>query len=210
MPVNAPAEVHEYQSELVRRLEDVLGDELLGVYSVGSLALGGYRHGSSDIDVIAITANPVDGEVVAEIARQCSHSNLRCPARKLELVVMPAAEAKSARAPRWQLNLNTGRDIDNHVGTDASGEPEHWFILDKALAHAHAVALRGPHAAELITAPAREAVERAQAAAIAWFAEHEPGEAVLVTAARAWHWQETGRFASKPDALSWVLGRLEA
>jgi hypothetical protein len=209
--VDAPAEVHGYLGDLVARLKDAAGEELIAVYAVGSLALNGYVHGPSDIDVLAVVAASLDAATREKIARRCSHSALPCPARKLELVVTPVAEARSTEhAPRWDLNLNTGAGIEDHVGTDPSAEPEFWFVLDQALANAHAVALTGPPASELIATPTNEAIAHAQAEAIAWFAEHEPGAGAFITAARTWHWHETGSFASKPEALSWAFSRLQS
>jgi len=46
------------------------------------------------------------------------------------------------------------------------------------------------------------------AAAVAWFAREEPGEAVLLTAARAWRFAEEGVFSPKRDAWRWAVARL--
>ncbi|MEU3157756.1 nucleotidyltransferase domain-containing protein [Streptomyces griseoincarnatus] len=49
-----PPELRAYLEELVRRTSAVCGDRLLSVLAVGSLALGDYRHGRSDVDVTVV------------------------------------------------------------------------------------------------------------------------------------------------------------
>ncbi|EFE65448.1 predicted protein [Streptomyces viridosporus ATCC 14672] len=44
-----PRVVRPYLEELVRRTRAVCGPRLVGVLAVGSLALGDYRHGRSDV-----------------------------------------------------------------------------------------------------------------------------------------------------------------
>ena len=63
------SEVHTLQTEFQR----LLGDNLLGIYLHGSLALGGFQPGRSDIDVIVVTAQRVD----LETKRRCIELLLR-------------------------------------------------------------------------------------------------------------------------------------
>jgi hypothetical protein len=205
----APLELREYLDRLLEQLDGALGSDLAGAYLIGSAALGAYRPGRSDVDVYAVTRDLVPSGVLRRVAADCSHGALPCPARKLELVVIPAAEVREPSGqPRWQLNLNTGAGLDDHAGLEPGEEPAFWFVLDLALAHSHAVALRGPAAAELVGAPDAAEVARAQAHAVAWYAEHEPGPGAVVAACRAWLWHETGRFAAKGDAVRWAFERL--
>ena len=50
----------EVLAELVARLRDHLGDELRALYLFGSLALGGFVPGSSDLDVLAVLDRDLD------------------------------------------------------------------------------------------------------------------------------------------------------
>ncbi|MGZ3629993.1 MAG: aminoglycoside adenylyltransferase domain-containing protein [Ktedonobacteraceae bacterium] len=63
------SEVTTLQMELQR----LLGDNLLGIYLHGSLALGGFQPERSDIDVIVLTAQRID----LETKRQCIELLLR-------------------------------------------------------------------------------------------------------------------------------------
>src|SRR5207248_3936581 len=63
------SEVNTLQTELQR----LHGKNLLGIYLHGSLALGGFQPGRSDIDVIVVTAQRVD----LETKRRCIELLLR-------------------------------------------------------------------------------------------------------------------------------------
>jgi Nucleotidyltransferase domain len=206
--VRPPTEIDDYLRRLHGTLHDVLGERLVAVYVLGSLALGDYRPGSSDLDVYAIVDDRLDDGVKRSLARACRHDALACPARELELVVIAASETSNpASSPRWELNLNTGSGRADHVGTDPAREPGFWFVLDLAIARQHAVTLAGPDARELIGSPRRSVLAAAQADAVAWYARNGTAEEAAVAACRAWHWDQTGRFAAKREALRWAIGR---
>lgn len=134
---------------------------------------------------------------VEELVARCRHEAYPCPAEKLELVVYESAVLRDPGArPRWSLNLNTGPTVD-HVGRDPDREPAHWFVLDLAFARRNAVPLFGPPPASLIGELDRGVIAAAFDAQVAWYAEHERGEAADVAVRRARHWRETGEFPAK-------------
>ena len=55
MPV--PQEVTRYLDDVTARVGDIFGNRVVGVYTTGSLALGDYRPGRSDIDLMAVVGN---------------------------------------------------------------------------------------------------------------------------------------------------------
>ena len=113
--MHAPDEVCGYMEHLVEQLTGVLDHGLLGAYALGGLALGDFRPGSSDIDVYVVTASKLEREECLAVARACSHRALPCPAKRLELVVLSAAAARSGSTPvRWELNLNSGAGERDH------------------------------------------------------------------------------------------------
>ena len=207
--MSVPEEVQSYLGELVARLSSVLDDRLIGVYVIGGLAFDDYRPGSSDLDVYVVVQSPLEQHQKLSVANCCSHRKLPCPARRLELVVVSvrAARRRSA-APQWELNLNTGPRQLDHVGLDPGAEPSHWFVVDLAIAHERGIALLGPPAHKLIAAPKAADVRTALAEVVAWYAHNELGEDAVTAACRAWHRLETGRFASKREALRWATQRL--
>ncbi|WP_432092076.1 nucleotidyltransferase domain-containing protein [Streptomyces sp. NRRL F-5630] len=76
-----PAEVRPYLRELVRRTRAVCGPRLTGVVAVGSLALGDYRNGRSDIDVTVVVEGSPDTKVLRENWRTSSITG-GCRARR--------------------------------------------------------------------------------------------------------------------------------
>ena len=137
----------------------MLGDDLLGVYAGGSLALGAYEPGRSDLDVSAVVAAPLAPETKRALVAALRHEALPCPARGLELVVYPLATVQAATSePGFDLNLNTGERMDFRAD-EAPGDIEgFWFAIDRAILRDHGIAVHGPPVAELFAPIPREAV----------------------------------------------------
>jgi hypothetical protein len=204
--MNVPDDERRYIARLVERLGWTLQERLIAVYALGGLAFDDYRPGKSDLDIYVIVSSSLNEHEKHSIADRCRHRSLPCPAPRLELVVISARAARHpGPAPRWELNLNTGPSLSDHVGLDPAAEPAHWFVLDLAIARERGATLLGPAPREVIGAPRTADVRAAQSEAVAWYAENDmPAEAVAA-ACRAWHWLATGRFASKRQAARWAL-----
>ena len=84
--VTIPEEVTRYLHAVTARVRDIFGDRVVGVYTTGSLALGGYRPGRSDIDVMAVVAGSPALEVRRQLAAELDHRLLTCPAAGSRLV----------------------------------------------------------------------------------------------------------------------------
>lgn len=193
--VAIPAELARYLDRLVERLGRVA--ELEAVYLLGSGALGSWDPGSSDVDVVAVTARSLaidERRALVEAAE-----SLPVPARKLELVVYPRG------GEDWEVNLNTGE----RVSFDVALEPPFWFVLDRALAEQHAVPILGPPWSELFAPVERERVLEALERSLEWHERVEPDACgSLLAACRAWAWLATGEWLSKPTAAAWLRGRV--
>lgn len=193
--------VDAYLAELVARLRAVVGDRLLGVYAIGSLALGDYRQGSSDLDVAAVTAEPPSAATREAIVAALEHRALPCPARGLEFVLYA-----SGAAPEYAINLNTGAGMEHHVSFDPRADPRFWFVLDVAIARDHARVLFGAPPRDAFPAVPPDAVRAALAQALAWYRDSGGADAQTVLAAcRALRWQADGVWTSKGDAARWAL-----
>jgi predicted nucleotidyltransferase len=183
--VEVPSELTGYLDELIRRLADVV--DLDAVYLFGSAAQGAYEHGQSDVDLIAVTPRPssqAEKEAIAEVAE-----SVPCPARKLELVVYARG------AERHELNVNTGE----LVHFDPDDDPSFWFVIDRAIAEQHSIALLGPPWREIFPPVPRAAVVEALDEAASFEGWDDPRGADLA-AARARIWRETGEWVSKAEA----------
>jgi predicted nucleotidyltransferase len=54
---DAPKRVKALIGKLISDLESILGENLIGVYLHGSLAMGGFVPGRSDVDVMIVVKN---------------------------------------------------------------------------------------------------------------------------------------------------------
>jgi hypothetical protein len=186
-----------YLDNLTSALERALEQTLRAVYITGSAAVGAYRQGSSDLDVL-VAVEGVSRAALERVVASCSHEALPCPAEKLELVVYELDElAQPHVPPRWRLNFDTGK-ATHQVDWDPSTQPSHWFVLDLAFAHDHAKPLLG---SAVIGSPPPDAVEQAFEELLDWFAQNEP-DALPVARMRAEHWRSTGTFMPKPGLPS--------
>ena len=207
-----PEETGAYLEELAARLRLVLEGDLVGVYAAGSLALGGYDERRSDVDVAAVTREPLPDAAKQRIVASVRNESLPCPARGLELVVYTAGLAGAATpGAGYELNLNTGRAMPFHFSyAPGDGHAEHWYAIDRAIVREHGRALLGPPAARLFAAPPRSMLLGLLAASVRWHEQSglaRDDDAVL-NACRALRFMAEGRWSSKQDAGTWARERV--
>jgi hypothetical protein len=202
-----PPRHEQYVQEVADRLRAALGENLLAVYLIGSGALGNWVPKRSDVDVMAVCADPLAPALRDRAVEPLWHRVLPCPARGLELVVY---RRDAIRAPRrglgFELNLNTGPGIPDHVSFDPGAEPAHWFLLDVAAARLHGRAISGP-APQALIGPVPEADLRAALMhSLQWHRKHEATSAnAVLNACRTWRYAVEGTWSSKPEAGRWAL-----
>jgi hypothetical protein len=201
-------------SELGELLREELGDELLGLYLFGSLAVGGFVPGHSDIDLLAVVESDVDERRLEKLER------------------LHAAYA--AEHPQWVERVEVGyvsRAVLQTLAGTPSGtiavispgeplniKPVEWdWVLNWRGASTSGEVVYGPPPLELGPGVSREAVRRAVAEQLrAWpqyvrrpelaYVPAAQGYAV-VTVCRALYALETGDQASKEAAAEWAAAR---
>ena len=205
-----PGPLRPYLDRLATTLEEELGTSLAGVYAIGSLALGDWTPGHSDVDVVVVAEAPLRKPTLCRVAESLDHSRLPVPVRKLELVVYERDSVSRGDAT-FAMNLNTGAGIPTTVDLDASRVPRFWFVLDLAIAHGRAIALRGPPSGEPWAAPSEDEIRPALAEGLRWYADHggDPRDTLLASS-RAWHHLRTGGWTGKTAAAGWAAGELRA
>lgn len=190
-------------------LEGALGDQLLGVYFVGSVALGGYVAGESDIDVIGVSRDEIGDALKVTVIAAVERAIESCPARGLEFTLYRSAVVKaSPDGADFEVNVNGGLRMERVVRTDPTGQPPFWYILDRAIAYRCGVTVVGPPPAEVFGDIERPVLVRAMAESMRWHREHEPASLYSVlNAARAWRFAEDDVLGSKLDGATWAAQR---
>ncbi|MFF8979999.1 aminoglycoside adenylyltransferase domain-containing protein [Streptomyces cellulosae] len=176
-PSLPPPELRAYLEELVRRTSAVCGDRLASVLAVGSLALGDYRHGRSDVDVTVVVDPALPRADLIPLAETLAHPVLPCPAAGLELVVYTADfAARPSGEAGYLLDLNTGPALPERAGYDPADASDFWYVIDRSIAHQAGLPLYGAPARDVIAAPDRPTVLAALSASVR---EHADGDGHL-------------------------------
>jgi hypothetical protein len=206
-PLTGDQRADAYLVRLAQRARDVLGATFVGAYVVNSGARGAYLPGRSDLDVALIVTGALDARTKRDLADALRHRGLPCPAPRLELVVYRLDVVREPEArPPFELNLNSGPAIADHVGFDPDEEPWFWFALDLGAAADVASVIDGPPADAVFGAVSRQAILEAMAASDAWHAAHDRAAPNRVlNACRAWCWVETSSWRSKAAAARWAI-----
>jgi hypothetical protein len=127
------------------RVRDVFGERVVGVYTTGLLALGDYRPGRSDIDLMAVVARSQDFDLRRQLARQLDHQVLSCPAAGLEFVRYPLTTvSQSTLDAGYLLNFKTGSALPPVTSFDPGDAPAFWYAIDRVITRQSGTPLYGP------------------------------------------------------------------
>jgi hypothetical protein len=124
-----------------------LGGTLVSVILHGSLTLGDYVRGRSDVDLLAIVERPLRDEERERLARVVAEQPVtRAP---LDLrVVTAAAAARPTEAPPMELYLRHEPPSAPAVERRSPGEPD--LVVELSVCREHGRSLCGPAPSELI------------------------------------------------------------
>jgi predicted nucleotidyltransferase len=207
------AEVERYLSRLVATAREVLGEDLVGAYAAGSVALHDYSPERSDIDIALVCEGTVPRIVKDALVAQLRHEALPCPARGLELVLYRRAAARSGtREPDFELELNSGARMAFRAtfspGDRPASDGRFWYALDRSIVKQSGRALMGPPAGEMFADLTAAELIVALVEALEWWlanASASPDDAVL-GACRALVKVRDGVWLSKVAAGRRLLG----
>ncbi|MGC4805609.1 nucleotidyltransferase domain-containing protein [Micromonospora sp. DT233] len=167
-------DLRRYLAELVATAGEVLGGDLVGAYAAGSVALGAYQVGRSDVDVALACADALTDGRKRELVARLRHEALPCPARGLELVVYRREVARSGTPePGFELELNTGARMPLRVTWSGDERPavdgRFWYGLDRSILHCGGLTLAGPPAAQAFADLAPADLRRLLVDALTWW-----------------------------------------
>ncbi len=199
-------EVAAFGDQVAEVLAGLLGADLVGVYFVGSVALGGYVPGESDIDIAAVSSDTLSDPHRQSVASAVIGASAACPARGLEFTLYRREIAGSPPAGAdFEVNANGGPRMPTTVHLDAATEPGFWYVLDRAIAHRSGLAIKGPPARGIFADVPRRTLLTAMHESMAWHRAHERATLYSVlNACRAWRFAETDVLGSKLEGAAWA------
>lgn len=201
--------VHDVASAIV----DVLAEVVVGVYLHGSLAMGSFYRPKSDLDLLVVAADPLDGDV----RRQLAASLLACHDRRpiiggLELSVITAEAATSPVHP-MPYELHFSEEYTETVRGGGSGpsgtDPD--LPANFMAARERGQALAGPPPGEVLDAVDADGFLAAIADDLAWILHdggiHESPFYAVLNCCRALHLAEIDDVVvlSKKEGGRWAL-----
>lgn len=201
--------------EVVRQVREVLGPDLLGVYLFGSAVVGGLRP-RSDLDVLAVTARPVDMPEKEALIRgllPLSAEGQPTPSKRwLEVTVVARTALRPWRFPP-PMELQYGEWWRDEF---EAGEMSPWEDPNADLAIMLAMALRanralyGPPLSEVLDPVPMADVVRATIETLDGLLADLDSDTrnVVLTLVRAWATVADGALGSKETAGRWALQRL--
>ncbi|HEX8304750.1 MAG TPA: aminoglycoside adenylyltransferase family protein [Jatrophihabitans sp.] len=200
--------------DVVRIVQDVVGDNLIGAYLHGSAVLGGLRP-RSDLDVLCVVSEPTHQHERAMLVRRImAISGSRAalgPARPVELTIVVGSDVRPWRyPPRCDFQYGEWLRDEYEQGTVPSPFDDPGLALLVTMTLLGNRPLVGPQPAALLDPVPRQDLDRALVSDVPRLLSEAATDTtnVLLTLARIWLTLATGDIASKDVAATWVLDRL--
>ena len=204
---------------LLAKMQAVLGDDLIGLYLDGSLALGDFDPATSDMDFIAAVAAPLTPEQSDALATM--HRHIRDSGRPFATELEGSYIHLSAlrrHDPADAVFPNIERGSDEVLKLK---EHHSDWVIHRYTVREHGITLYGPPPATLIDPVSADDVRAATAgvlrswwgtpAAVEYIRAALPGGLAFIalTMCRALYALEYGTVVSKPVAGRWALTALD-
>jgi predicted nucleotidyltransferase len=201
---------------LITGVQEVNGDNLVGVYLRGSLALGDFDPDTSDIDFLVVTKYPVTEETFAVL--KVFHTRLaKFPnpfAKELEGAYIDLDSLKCFQTDHLFPTLYRGEDLQLTV------HQTNW-VIERWTVREHGITVIGPDPKKLIAPISKEQLRSAVSVRLrdwsdwcnqmddpAWRLPLNHIAYVVQTMCRALYTLACGEICSKPRAVEWALGTL--
>lgn len=213
------ADAMQFAAGLARELAARHGGNLLGVYLHGSLAMGSYVPGKSDVDLLVVLHAPLSGEIRTQEISWLLQASSRLLPGGLEISYLVAADF-SPRRDAWPYDLHFGEshraDVQQYLSGlapwpeaigpgDDEDLPAHVTVV-----RARGCALYGPPPKSMFPPVPREHYLASVMADLDWGLMHvaaNPSYAVL-NLARTLRYLTDGFIGSKQEGGEWLQGRV--
>lgn len=218
--LGVPESARELLDDVLAKARIIFGEEFVGMYGYGSLAMGDFDPASSDLDIIVAVAREVREETGQELQRlyaemlRSNHPWMR----RLEAAFVPVALLRShlTATPMRHVIMNTGISTFG-VGTDVL---EWDWILNRHSAWRGNVVFAGPSPRTLIDPISPDVIRKTVRDELVhswsrhlhgpeWMKPRKYQAFVVLTMCRALYALEGGELISKPRAAAWALHTLD-
>jgi predicted nucleotidyltransferase len=191
-------EARDRLDELVRDLRRVLGDNLVGVYLHGSLALGCFNAALSDLDLLVVEERPLTAEERQALAP------LLARAGRIEISFLVEASLTPWRHPaHYDLHFSSPARL---IGP---GE-DHDLAAHFTVTRHGGIALVGPSPSDVFPQVPWEDYEDSLRRDLAWSRDHATELYGVLSPARIWATLRTKEIHSKESGAAWALERSPA
>jgi predicted nucleotidyltransferase len=210
MPITPYPDIDELLNGLLASMRQILGQNLAGLYLYGSLVSGDFDREISDIDLLTVTAAPIDDREFEQLQIMHDEFVAKNPGwyNRLEIAYLSVAALKTFRAQA------------SEIGIISPGEPFHrkeagkdwlinwWLVREKG------ITLFGPPPTTFIDPISKEEfLQTVQDHTRSWreWVDHmqdRPGQAyAILTMCRALYSSAHGDQVSKKQAALWAQAR---
>lgn len=212
-------DVNMLLQDFLVRIQVILKEKLVGFYLYGSLSLGDFNTGSSDIDFLIVTTEELSGKVLDELRQM--HSSIAMSkkpyAQRLEgsyisRAAMQRYDPDNARHP------SIGADWEFQIGKHGIN-----WILERHIVRERGVIVWGPSPRTFIDPVSPHELRRAVYEQLGdfwqqqltgpepeWLRPRNYQAFAILTMCRALYTLSRGDIVSKPAAAAWGLQTLDA
>ena len=210
-------EVNKILDVLLRRVGEILQDQLIGMYLHGSLANGGFDE-YSDIDVVIVTASHISEEIFTTLRQMHEQvAKIDSPwAVQLEVSYIPVnALRRFDPEDKVYSHLDRGKDEILHMMSHESD-----WIVQRHLLREHGIVITGPDPKALIDPVSPDDLRQAVANVLPLWANpalDDPSQIkkrgyqsfFVLSLCRMLYTLRYGDVISKSEAASWAMDTLD-
>ncbi len=217
MTQSLPISIAPQIARVTHLIEQHLGSRLAAIHLFGSAVDGGLQP-YSDIDLLVTVTEPPDEGTLRAVATDLlavSAPPGESPdLRALEVTVLALEHVVPWRHPaRRELQFGEWLREDLAAGVVEPPMMDHDLAIVLTKVRGHSVPLIGPPADQIFEAVPRRDLTQALLDTVAQWNQPEDWAGdernIILALARIWYTAETGAIASKADAATWLLERIE-